>query len=341
VNSLKFMLPFYLFYDGCRTQERSRWAFGCIVVLYFALALMVVKHMGLHGASEGADLNGRGAKLVHASTGYHRVDMAMMLAGAAWGTLAWAAFVEEKKYKLIIFGMFVAISLAEALTGGRTGYVTWCLIGFALCVLRWRKLLLLMPVAVMIGLSFMPAVAARFSMGFGGKQGNIIVQTDEDRITSGRTEVWPFAVKGIYKSPLFGYGRFGFLRSGTAAEYAAAGVEEEVGHPHNAYLEMLLDTGVVGFVLVMPIYAVMAFYSLKLFLDKTDPLNSAAGALCLSLFLALLLGSMGAQTLYPREGVAGMWAAAGLMLRRYVDRQQTQEAEQEAEDMSGAYAANA
>ena len=88
VNSLKFMLPFYMFFDGCRTQERTRAAFISIVTLYFLLAVLVIKHMGLHGADDGADLNGRGAKLIHASTGYHRVDMAMMLAGAAWGMMA-------------------------------------------------------------------------------------------------------------------------------------------------------------------------------------------------------------------------------------------------------------
>lgn len=340
VNSLKFMLPFYLFYDGCRTQERARAAFFCILALYFALALLVIKHMGLHGASEGADLNGRGAKLIHASTGYHRVDMAMMLSGAAWGMMAAVFVFEKKRYKLAALGAFGIVSLAEGLTGGRTGYVTWCAIGFVLCVVRWRKLLLLMPVIVAIGLAFMPAVMTRLTSGLGGRQGNIIVQTDEDKVTSGRTQVWPYAIRGIYKSPLFGYGRYGFLRSGTAEEYASAGIEEAVDHPHCAYLEMLLDNGIVGFCLVMPIYAAMVLYSLKLFRDKTDPLNSSVAALSLALFLALLIGSLGAQTLYPREGVAGMWAAAGLMMRRYVTRQETQEAEQgaEEEEIEGEYA---
>jgi len=140
---------------------------------------------------------------------------------------------------------------------------------------------------------------------------------------------------------LFGYGQYGFLRSGTAAEYEAAGVEEAVDHPHNAYLEMLLDGGVLGFALVMPLYGILLWYGLKLFRDKTDPLNSAVGALSVALFMGLMLGSIGGQTLYPREGVAGMWAAAGLMLRRYVDLRQAQESEEKVEEVSGAYAANA
>ena len=341
VNSFKFMLPFYLLYDGCRTAERAKAALIAILLLYVVLALLVIKHMGLHGASEGSDLNGRGAKLIHASTGYHRVDMAMMLSGAAWGMLAYIGAVQSKLQKLAVFGGFVCLSLGEALTGGRTGYVTWCLIGFILCVVRWRKLLLLAPIGVMAIFCFLPAVTERMSMGFGGTKDNIVVQTDEDRVTSGRTEVWPYALRGISASPVLGYGRFGFLRSGIAAQYAAAGVEEEVDHPHCAYLEMLLDAGVIGFALVMPIYGLLAFYSLKLFLDRSDSLNSAIGALSLSLFLALLVASIGAQTLYPREGTAGMWAAAGLMLRRYADRQrQEDESEELAQEMPAACPVN-
>jgi O-antigen ligase len=337
INSLKFMLPFYLFYDGCRTPERARGALVSILLLYLILGGLVVKHMGLHGVAAGEDLNGRGAKLIHAATGYHRVDMAMMLAGASWGMLACFNLVEQKKYKLVVFGAFLLLSVAEALTGGRTGYVTWCLIGFGLCVVRWRKLLLLMPVAVGIALVFMPAVTQRMSKGFAQNEGNIVTHDNEDEITSGRTEVWPFALRGIAASPIFGYGRFGFLRSGTAAVYAAAGVEEWVGHPHCAYLEMLLDNGVLGFLLVLPLYGVLVLYSLKLFLDPVDPLDSAIGGMALALFLALLIASVGAQTLYPRESASGMWAAAGLMLRRYVDRRQRQESEEETGETSGAY----
>jgi O-antigen ligase len=339
-NSLKFMLPFYLFFDGCRTPERSRAALLSILALYLLLALLVVKHMGLAGASAGADLNGRGAKLIHNATGYHRVDMAMMLAGASWGVLALYNIMGAWWQKLAVLGGFALITLAEALTGGRTGYVTWCVIGFALCVLRWRKLLLLAPVGIAIALALMPAVTQRLSMGF-VKSGdrNIIVHNNEDQITSGRTQVWPFALQGISRSPIIGYGRFGFLRSGTATEYFKAGVEEWVDHPHCAYLEMLLDSGVVGLFLVLPIYLAMLFYSFKLFRDKTDALNSTIGALSVALFLALLIAGLGAQTLYPKEGVAGMWTAAGLMLRRLVDLRQAQEAEVTLDEMSDDLAA--
>jgi hypothetical protein len=58
-----------------------------------------------------------------------------------------------------------------------------------------------------------------------------------------------------------------------------------------------------------------------LFLDRSDILYEAAGGAALALLLALLLASFGAQTLYPREGVVGMWAAIGVALRVSVERE--------------------
>jgi hypothetical protein len=45
-----------------------------------------------------------------------------------------------------------------------------------------------------------------------------------------------------------------------------------------------------------------------------------AGGICLALVSALLIGSFGSQTFYPREGAVGMWCAIGLMMRMYVER---------------------
>jgi O-antigen ligase len=330
VNSLKFMFPFFWFFDGCRNEQRTRAALVCVVVLYAFLGLIIVRHMGLHSGAAGGDLNGRAAKLVRTTTGYHRVDMAMMLAGASWGALACVGLMKSTKLKLAALGVFAVMTMAEALTGGRTGYMTWCVIGLLLCLLRWRRALLLLPVAVAGVVFLMPAVVDRMSMGFGETSGRIVEKSDRNQITSDRTAVWPYAMDGINASPLFGYGRFAFMRSGISSK-VAGDMGEEVGHPHNAYLELLLDNGILGSLLVLPIYLVIVFASLRMFLDRSNTLNSASGGLALALFLALLIASVGAQSLYPREGVAGMWAAAGIVIRRYLDWRQARRASYEIE----------
>jgi hypothetical protein len=48
-------------------------------------------------------------------------------------------------------------------------------------------------------------------------------------------------------------------------------------------------------------------------------LPAAIGGAAFALFLALLFGGMGAQTLYTRESVVMMWAISGLLVRTWVE----------------------
>jgi len=88
VNSIRFIVPAILFYDGCRTRERVTLALGAVVLLYFLLAVQVIRYMGLQPDFSGSELSGRAARIVQRSVGYNRVDMSMMLAGASWAAVA-------------------------------------------------------------------------------------------------------------------------------------------------------------------------------------------------------------------------------------------------------------
>jgi hypothetical protein len=95
---------------------------------------------------------------------------------------------------------------------------------------------------------------------------------------------------------------------------------ETFPHPHNAYLELLLDNGVLGFLLVVPFFLVVVVQSLSLLRDDTAREFTVAGGLAAALVLAFLVASMGSQTFYPREGAVGMWCGIGLMWRVGVQR---------------------
>lgn len=118
---------------------------------------------------------------------------------------------------------------------------------------------------------------------------------------------------------MLGFGRLAMKRTGLSRmlweEY-----REEFSHPHNAYLEMLLDNGGVGLLLVLPFYVAVLWHSISLFRDSRSPVFVSAGGVACALVLALLVASMGSQTFYPREGSVAMWCSIGLMLRTYVER---------------------
>ena len=98
--------------------------------------------------------------------------------------------------------------------------------------------------------------------------------------------------------------------------------EEGFGHPHNAYLEILLDNGVVGALMVLPFYVVVMAWSISLFRDRRSPVFMAVGGMTCAVTLALLVASLSSQTFYPREGALAMWAMFGLMFRVWVERKQ-------------------
>jgi high-affinity Fe2+/Pb2+ permease len=70
----------------------------------------------------------------------------------------------------------------------------------------------------------------------------------------------------------------------------------------------------------MAFYVTILFKALRLFLDSRSSVFVAAGGAALALVLAQLVGALGAQTFYPREGTVGMWCALMLMLRVWVER---------------------
>ncbi len=232
---------------------------------------------------------------------------------------------------MTLMGASLLVLLAMALTGGRTGYGTWVAVGLVLCFFRWRKYLLLAPVVALAVVLILPAAVERLTQGFTAEtqdvnteiHGRGRLRTDEPdlyTITAGRLFAWPHIVDEIAEAPLFGHGRLAMKRTGLA-EYLLTEFGESFPHPHNAYLQLLLDTGLVGAVPVLVLFFLMYRYSLSLFRDSRDPTFIAAGGVALSLVVALFVASIGSWTFYPIEDMVGLWCAMGLMMRVYVQRE--------------------
>lgn len=332
INSIKWVIPGLLLFHGCRDRSRFNWAIASVIGLYVLLALQVIKWMPLESLTSGGDLEARSSKILLREVGYHRVNLSMMLAGASWAIIASRALVDhERRWAIALVGLSIMVLFAQSLTGGRTGYGTWAVVGFVLASIRWRKYLLLLPVAAPLVALFVPAAVERMSQGFTAESRDTNVRIhgrsalvtadgpDAYTITAGRNIAWPMVIEKIKESPWTGYGLEGMKTTSIAAilhhDYG-----EVFPHPHNAYLQLLLDNGIVGAVPVLLFYYLILRYSMSLFRDSSSPVFIGIGGMTLALVLALLVAAMGSQSFYPREGAVGMWCAIGLMLRVYVER---------------------
>ncbi|MFW9807085.1 MAG: O-antigen ligase family protein, partial [Candidatus Thorarchaeota archaeon] len=75
----------------------------------------------------------------------------------------------------------------------------------------------------------------------------------EDALSAGRLKVWPYMLDKVGDSPLIGFGRLGYQRSGIYA-YITEEVDPTFPHPHCAYIEWLLDNGWLGMAVMMVLY---------------------------------------------------------------------------------------
>jgi O-antigen ligase len=326
VNPLKWVIPGLILFDGCRSRSRLRLGIGTVLATYLLLGLQVIKAMPLAAGLGGAALEHRALRILMNNVGYHRVNLSMMLAAGGWMIVAALPLVSRRLGRVLMLVAAVVMLYAQALTAGRAGYVTWAVVGLLLCAIAWQKYLLLVPImaplVVMAVLTFMPGVAERMLWGLGTEkaEGGVILESDMDEYTllAGRNLAWELVIPKILEEPLVGYGRLGMVRTGA---WEALG-EEGFGHPHNAYLEILLDNGVVGALMVLPFYAVVVAWSISLFRDRRSPVFMAIGGMTCAVTVALLVASMSSQTFYPREGALAMWATFGLMFRVWVERKQ-------------------
>lgn len=319
VNSVKWVIPSLLLFDACRTRRRATIGLGVILGLYFLLAVQVIRWMPLGSiGGSGDDFAARASKIIQNEIGYNRVTLSMMLAGASWAALATIPYLKQSLHRFMLLGVAGSIAFGQALTGGRTGYVTWISVGLLLAALRWRRLLLMIPVALLVIGFGLPSVRERMLQGFGSTEGNFTVGTSAYEMTSGRDIAWPVVIDEIGKAPLIGYGREGMITTGISYRLLND-YGESFPHPHQAYLQLLLDNGIVGFLLVIPFFLYVVRHSVTYVLERNDPLVCAMGCTAYCLLLALMIGAFGGQTFYPREGAVGMWAAIGLLLRVHVN----------------------
>jgi O-antigen ligase len=323
INTIKWALPGILLFDGCRTRRQVIMALVCIITVYFVISIQVHRLLPMGSILQGGD-SIEYTRQACKGMGYAATDLAVMLAGASWGLLAIMPLF-HRKYWIVILMAVGTVVTALVLTGGRAGYVAWGATGLVLCLIKWRRYLVLGPVIVMLLPAVFPGAAGRMLRGFGVTDVSGNVTIDDYAVTSDRTFFWPYVTRKISQSPLIGYGRLAMQRTGLCATIEADRSGTGAPHPHNVYLETLLDNGILGSLPIFILWGVIVLYSTRLF-RSDNRLYSASGGLALAIILTSLIGGLSGQHYFPQEHTLGLWAAAFLMFRVHVEEKRAQAA---------------
>jgi len=304
INCFKWVLPSIVIFDGCRTRKQYNFAVVMLALMFVLLAVQVIKAMkfGSLGMS-GEGLQRRALKVISRNVGYHRVNMSMMMSGAFWLVFCLKEFVSKKTHFYIIIPSCIGILLATVMTGGRTGYATWAILGIIFCLFKWRKYLWFSPLVLILILVLAPSAVDRFTQGILPASDTELVSNttdftddnvDIESVTSGRVIAWPLVWESIKEAPFFGYGREAMKNIGITRQIMIEhGTGETFPHPHNLYLQWIQDNGFIGGIPVFIFYLLMLKYSWSLYRDSSHRIYVVAGGMSLALTLAFLIAGIG------------------------------------------------
>ncbi len=324
VNTVKWPILGLWVFDGCRSRQRVKVALVCILIMFAQFAIHMARTMPPSMVTTGGLEDMKARSELKEKVGISPNGAAKMLSGVPWAALAAASILNRRKYKFLLYGVSLVSLYALALTGGRAGYLasgaTLVFLGF----IRWRRHLLLAPLLLLLLPVALPGAADRMFEGFGQTTVTGEQQDNIHDISAGRSEIWAFVIPKIFESPVVGFGRRAMPRTGMTQELLniwGAAASMAVSHPHNAYLEVLLENGLNGFVVVVGLHMLILVYAVRTFVAREDPMLMAAGGVALSLLTGHLVANLGGQSFYPRPTDVGLWCAIGAMLRCYVNMQ--------------------
>jgi putative inorganic carbon (HCO3(-)) transporter len=200
--------------------------------------------------------------------GYGSNQTAAFLAQFAmffWGV---AVFLRKKKQKLWCYGLVAITILTTMYTFSRGSYIAVLLGVLVLGLLKDRKLLLILGVFLFTWQAVVPtAVRERVSMTKDAN-GQLDLSAQE------RVSLWENAEKSFLQSPIVGHG-FATFQMGEHVD--------NLKDTHNWYVKVLVETGLVGFAVVVLMLQQLLATSYRLYKRATDPLYQGLG---LGLFLA-------------------------------------------------------
>lgn len=269
----------------------SMWIMSLLVIIYFVMS----------GTSLGQIAS---AREFLTRLGMHANELGRMYVIAYALLLYTWAGTKDHGIKLVLVTTMAIIGVAVVLTFSRGSFAGFVLVTALFLASRRNISGILFGALFAFGvLLLLPdAVYERVTHGFGG---------GANAISAGRIDrIWIPLIPDLLRSPIYGNGIGSMLWSEAVRSERAPAVV----HPHSAYLQVLLDMGVVGLALVCAYFVHLwkEFRRLGANLDlrpgERGLFQGAAAGLVVFLIMALVDGG-----LTPRPEQIFLWLAAGMM----------------------------
>ena len=276
------------------------------VVSMCAMAAIVPAYVAQSGIGLQA-LAGSDERQFLSALGLHANDLGRLYAIAYALLLFTWAEAKDLPLRWTLLAAAGATAVALVLTFSRGAFVELAVVS-ALYVLWRRSFRTAVFAAVVCAAALLLAPSAVYERLATGEGAGL------NAISAGRVEgLWLPLLPEVVRHPLFGNGISSILWSEAMRRGAGQGVIPAT-HPHNAYLEALLDMGVVGTILLCA-YFVHVFRGLRE-LSKHPGLEPALRGFfqgAAAGLIGMLVSDFTDSSLAPRPEQAFLWLAIGMM----------------------------
>jgi O-antigen ligase len=285
------------------------------IVAVWLMSVMAIGYVAAEGVSIGA-LALSSSRTFFSALGMHANDLGRLYAVAYALLLFTWGETKDARLKTILFVTMGVLTIALLLTFSRGAFVGWVLVNALFLVWKFNaKTIGLALLAGVVGLALMPgAVVSRMSLGLVGGG-------DVNEFSAGRVEeIWIPLLPELFKSPLWGNG----LDSTMWAQALWAEMMLPVTHPHNAYIQAILDMGLLGLGLLLAFY--WHVYRTARDLGGNANLSPTmrgfyqgvvAGLMC------FIITGFAGSSLRPAPEFAFLWIAIGMMYGQLARRPTT------------------
>jgi O-antigen ligase len=276
-----------------------------IIASVWIMSLMSVIFVAASGVSLGM-LASTQSREFFSALGMHANDLGRLYAVAYALLLFTWGESKDMTLKTVLVVTMGVLTLALLFTFSRGAFVGFILVNalFFLWKLNARTVAIAF-VVLALGAWLLPgAVIGRMTLGFGAGG-------DLNDVSAGRVdEIWLPLIPDLLRTPPWGNG----LDATMWSQAVRADAMLLVTHPHNAYIQALLDMGVIGLVLLL-CYYVHVFRQLKslgsnAYLSPTMRgffQGAVAGLAC------FLITGFAGSSLRPTSEFAFLWIAIGMM----------------------------
>ena len=286
---------------------RSQKPESFLVPIMVSLAIIALIQLGFIIASGTrlGHLASSSARTFYNALGTHANDLGRLFA-VAYALLLFVWWeTKDSALKTALFLTMGLIVLALLLSFSRGAFLGFFVVNalFLLWKFNSRTLMVALAAAAIFTLLAPDYLWGRITMGFASGNAN---EVSADRVEG----IWMPLLPELFKAPLWGNG-LGFT---TWSPPMLAGAMNVAGHPHNAYMEAVLDMGAIGLALLIAFYFHVWKTLRKLgsnpFLSPEMRALFQGGTAAL---ICCLITGMSGSSLRPESEFAYLWVAIGLM----------------------------